>query len=148
MVKSFREPTSPALSKEKKDKLLQIMDSSKISLLRAAQLLDIPYTTAKQILFVSGTPKKRRERSGSDVTSYELQSVSTTPKSAMSVTTSPTIKESWSPTYKHSKTSSKKVDMVSKPRAYKIEKKPRPDFCYQCSECSAKTQVSFTNVYH
>ena len=52
MVKSFKEPSSPNITREKKDKLLQLMDTSKISLLRASQILDIPYNTAKQILFI------------------------------------------------------------------------------------------------
>ena len=47
MVKSFKEPSSTTISRDKKDKLLQLMDKSKISLLRASQLLDIPYNTAK-----------------------------------------------------------------------------------------------------
>lgn len=59
MVKNFKEPSSPHINKEKKEKLLQLMDTSKISLLRASQILDIPYNTAKQILFIYSTPKKR-----------------------------------------------------------------------------------------
>ena len=59
MVKSFKEPSSPHINREKKDKLLQLMDTSKISLLRASQILDIPYNTAKQILFIYSTPRKK-----------------------------------------------------------------------------------------
>ena len=59
MVKNFKEPSSPHVTKEKKEKLLQLMGTSKISLLRASQILDIPYNTAKQILFIYSTPKKR-----------------------------------------------------------------------------------------
>ena len=58
MVKSFKEPSSNTISRDKKDKLLQLMDKSKISLLRASQLLDIPYNSAKQILFIYSTPRK------------------------------------------------------------------------------------------
>ena len=59
MVKNFKEPSSPHINKEKKEKLLQLMDTSKISLLRASQILDIPYNTAKQILFIYSTPRKK-----------------------------------------------------------------------------------------
>ena len=76
MVKNFKEPSSPHINKEKKEKLLQLMDTSKISLLRASQILDIPYNTAKQILFIYSTPRKKDAIS------------SVTPTSARSVITS------------------------------------------------------------
>ena len=46
-------------SRDKKDKLLELMDEGKISLLRASQILSIPYNTAKQILFIYSTPRKK-----------------------------------------------------------------------------------------
>ena len=87
MVKSFREPNS-SISRDKKDKLLEVMDKSKISLLRAAQLLDIPYTTAKQILFIFNTPRKSIAMASRSPSALSLNShqVSTPPEIKKSTT--------------------------------------------------------------
>lgn len=122
MVKSFKEPSSATISRDKKDKLLQLMDKSKISLLRASQLLDIPYNTAKQILFIYSTPRKH----------LALQSI--TPTSARSIGAS-------SPELKTAKTSlTEKKEKVRKSSGYdvkmkshKTDIKPKALFCNTCS---------------
>ena len=40
-----------------KQRLLRLMDAGKVSLVQAAQLLSIPYPTAKKILFICGSPR-------------------------------------------------------------------------------------------
>ena len=56
MVKTPEKPFL-SVSKEKQEKLLQLMDKSKLSLIKAAQMTGIPYVTAKQILFMYGSSK-------------------------------------------------------------------------------------------
>ena len=41
-----------------KQRLLRLMDAGKVSLVQAAQLLKIPYPTAKKILFICGSPRQ------------------------------------------------------------------------------------------
>ena len=41
-----------------KQRLLRLMDTQKVSLVQASQLLRIPYTTAKKILFICGSPRQ------------------------------------------------------------------------------------------
>ena len=42
----------------KKQQLLILLDQSKISLIQASRMLNIPYPVAKKILFICGSPRK------------------------------------------------------------------------------------------
>ena len=53
MTKSFDSSSPLNVSQEIKDKLVQLMDDEGLSLIRASQILKIPYTVAKQILFTN-----------------------------------------------------------------------------------------------
>jgi hypothetical protein len=50
MTKSF-DSAGQITNKETKERLVQLMDNHKVSLIHASQILKIPYTVAKQILF-------------------------------------------------------------------------------------------------
>ena len=56
MTKSF-DSQGQITNKETKDRLVQLMDDQKVSLIRASQILKIPYTVAKQILFTHASNK-------------------------------------------------------------------------------------------
>ena len=45
---------------EKREKLLSLISGNKMSLLKAAQYLGIPYVDAKQMLFIYGTPRSKK----------------------------------------------------------------------------------------
>ena len=50
----------PKLSHQDKcEKLLSMIEGNKMSLLKAAQILGIPYVDAKQMLFIFGTPRRK-----------------------------------------------------------------------------------------
>jgi len=58
MTKSCISATNnQALSWEMKQKLFDLMEEKGMSLIKASQLLRIPYKTAKQILFTHGSNK-------------------------------------------------------------------------------------------
>ena len=59
MTKTYRQ-LDHTITKEKKDRLLQLMDSNKVSLVRASQMLGISYYIAKSILLIYNTPRKNK----------------------------------------------------------------------------------------
>ena len=44
---------------DKCEKLLSMIEGNKMSLLKASQILGIPYVDAKQMLFIFGTPRRK-----------------------------------------------------------------------------------------
>ena len=102
------------------------MDKSKISLLRASQILDIPYNTAKQILFIFSTP--RRSRAMSNVTPTSSRSANspiTKTENDKTIKYSSPIQETDVKMHKYE--SNKKKYRHSAPT--KVEKKPKIAFC-------------------
>ena len=59
MTKTYRQ-LDHTITKEKKDRLLQLMDSNKVSLVRASQILGISFYIAKSILLIYNTPRKNK----------------------------------------------------------------------------------------
>ena len=45
---------------DKREKLLSLIEGNKMSLVKAAQQLGIPYVDAKQMLFIFGTPRSKK----------------------------------------------------------------------------------------
>ena len=58
MTKSITTPPTRSDFETQKQRLLRLMDAGKVSLVQAAQLLKIPYPTAKKILFICGSPRQ------------------------------------------------------------------------------------------
>lgn len=54
MTKSF-DWASPSVNRDQSDRLIKLMEQEGISLIRASQILRIPYYVAKQILFTHGS---------------------------------------------------------------------------------------------
>ena len=59
MTKTYRQ-LDHTVTKETKDRLLQLMDSNKVSLVRAAQILGMSFYVAKSILLIYNTPRKNK----------------------------------------------------------------------------------------
>lgn len=57
MVKTPDQPLFQSIPKSKQQQLLTLMDKSKLSLIKAAQVTGIPYVQAKQILFMYGSSR-------------------------------------------------------------------------------------------
>ena len=58
MTKTITTPPRREDFDTQKLRLLRLMDAGKVSLVQAAQLLNIPYPTAKKILFICGSPRQ------------------------------------------------------------------------------------------
>ena len=103
-------------SRDKKDKLLEMMDEGKISLLQASQKLNIPYNTAKQILFIYSTPRKKSL----------IESMTPTSAKSAPERISPVLKDKV-------KSSKKKHSHKDNKRPAKNVSKPQAHYCEQCN---------------
>ena len=53
-----RQTPPSILPSNKRSELLHLLDNHKVSLVRAARMLNIPFHQAKQMLFVFGSPRR------------------------------------------------------------------------------------------